>query len=1037
MTQRQHVESTSPPMATSGVTSPLLPMNMFGSSKVYGRQAEKDLLLEKWQKCCQEHQQELVVISAPPGSGKTALVHSLRPYIKKERQFFLFAKFADSRNQSKVPYDVFVTAFTSHVTQLMNSGDKALIAQCRQSVQELSDGELDVVIHLIPALEQLARRRSSSHLFKEESGTLQVQLHGSNTTNRLRNAFSHMVASLCKCTPILLFLDDIQWSNAANMELLQCLIDSNRQIPIMVVAALRSDALNSAAIPQQRGKQIPIGNSNNNVPSRTGPACLDLLRSKQPNITSMKLSDLTVDDINVADRCAQREIAIGFTARADNNSRAEGNVFHLMQLLRFLVEQGVIVLADSNWTWDDTEVEEALNSSGSIFELVADTIKSLSRPTQEAMKVASCLGSEIDCFAVDQVLQTSSSGLFQEAAAHGLLEFDRGTGGYRFSHDLIQQSAFGLIAAEEQPAFLLNVGQRLWRSSSASALDENMMFIVSLINEGSSLIKEERERYKVAELNLKAGLKARAIPSFTDASTFFLKGIQLLGPSSWEDWYLLSLQLHSNAAISETMNGNHAAAASSINEVVQYGATLDDKLLAYSALARCMVEQENLHRATDVCIDVLHQLGEPFPSKFSKLRLAKEFVRVRRALGGKSDADLLNLPRMADNTKKRSMPFLLYGFFSCSLAKSPLAALFALRLMNLTLRCGLHESSSVAFASYAFTLSALQYDADEVYRFGQVAFKIVEAWNVPEHLVYVLMLIGCSAIHVRRPVLESIQTFRYAGTVGIETGFVTPAISSLLLECVYMFSAGWKLVRVRKHAMEALKLAHLYHQRQFGSGLALMLQMIICLNGNADNPCIPNGIHVDFDKSLREARQSNDEMIIGLHHSSTMRLAYIHGNTALAAEHLDATRARPSYSPLYSTKTMLCDQGLASIALCRKNEKYSENLKYAKKQMKVMEKLAKKAPSNFLHRKLLLEAEIKSLTTTNKGTVSLMYEKALAEAREQNNLWYMAIACERHGDFCHERGQSKDAQGKWKEAADHYLTWGAVAKYNQLKQRFE
>ena len=56
-----------------------------------------------------------------------------------------------------------------------------------------------------------------------------------------------------------------------------------------------------------------------------------------------------------------------------------------------------------------------------------------------------------------------------------------------------------------------------------------------------------KERSRLAELNLKAGLKARAASAFEQALEYFTIGLELLGVTAWKRHYPLALSLHEAA----------------------------------------------------------------------------------------------------------------------------------------------------------------------------------------------------------------------------------------------------------------------------------------------------------------------------------------------------------------------------------------------------------------------------------------------------------------------------------------------------------
>lgn len=105
------------------------------------------------------------------------------------------------------------------------------------------------------------------------------------------------------------------------------------------------------------------------------------------------------------------------------------------------------------------------------------------------------------------------------------------------------------------------------------------------------------------DLKLTAVLFIHFFIAFPNASKFARKGIQLLPRTRWNDYYELTLSLFSLAAEVEAINGNYERVVLYIEEIINKGRCLEDKLRAYAALIRSMGQQDNLEEATTVGID--------------------------------------------------------------------------------------------------------------------------------------------------------------------------------------------------------------------------------------------------------------------------------------------------------------------------------------------------------------------------------------------------------------------------------------------------
>ena len=644
------------------------------SSKLYGRDKERLLLKECWEGCCHEQSQRWLVIAGNPGTGKSRLADSLRS-LKGKGSFFAYGNFSQSHSTSTGTLQVLATAIASFLHQIHDSQDEDLIVQCKKAIRLAVFNDRKILIQMIPAFELLLgspladhrERQHHHHLPPDSRGGLTTQVYGVESTNRLWSAFSNAIAALCSCTSLILSLDDVQWADDMSLDLLQSLMDSSHIFPLLIVTTLRSsDASYSTGgfppmPPSTSTRWTPLG--------RKSKSLNPILERLGDRVTRIDLQNIPLAD-------TERLVAhiLGTAPRFQEiaqvvHAESGGNFFHLFQSLRSLVEQGVLQRHNDLWMYDSSILEESKFSSESVLELLSRTLQKLPRPVQEALKVAACLGTEIDVSAIDQILQTPSGRLLDNAAQEGFLTFLPNCGGYQFAHDFIQQAAFSLVDEGDREAFYLNLGRRLWRGSSPSALEENIISIVSLMNMGSSLITEKRERYKIAELNLKAGRKALALPSLVDAEIFFKQGLEFLNDDDqcWEDRYGLALNLFSYSAEVASWLGNFDHANYCIRKVDEFGETLDDRLHAYLSLLKSMENHGDPKESTAICISVLEKLGEKLPAKASKLVVTRELLRVKWALQGKTDQEFLGLWTMSDLRKAQCMEVSMDVVVNCYL----------------------------------------------------------------------------------------------------------------------------------------------------------------------------------------------------------------------------------------------------------------------------------------------------------------------------------------------------------------------------------
>jgi len=995
-----------------------------GKLKLYGREEEEAILLEAYRRVCQDAQQELVLISGKPGTGKTALAQGLRPAVGRDKNFFIQGKFEEYATQE--PYEAFVSALSQYTDRFLEAADTVTLERCRKAVKEAIGNDGVILTDLIPALERL--------LGKQEA--VVNECYGSDAINRFRLDFSNFIRALTTVTPLVIFLDDIQWADTASMEIVRVLMHS-RHMSLLLIASVRNEEASVAtATPEQEPSS-----SFHDACSQIKPfkATLRDLEKENPHVrlSFIRLVDLNVEAVNIllSDLLKKKLDDTQVLANVVV-SQTHGNIFHVLHFLRLLVDQGFLV-QDHNekWSWDNEKIQNRLGSEETIMDLVRQTLESMPHGVQEALKVASCMGNEIDDSALDLVLQTNTGKYLEQAAQEGLLVFHPQYGGYRFAHDWIRETALELIPEDERAEYYLKVGRRLWKSSGPSALDKNIIMIVCILNKGADRMEDERERNKIARLNLKAGKKAISLAAYPDASRFLRQGIQLLGYNRWIDQYELALSLYSTAAEVEVTNGNYDEAVKYIEEVVNRGRTLKDKLHAYRASLQAMAQQDDLKEATSVGLDVLRQLGEPLAAKPSKWALTRELIRVRMALRGKSNQELLNLPPMCNESKIASVGFLNLLFIVTYEMRSPYSVLSAFRSVLLTIKYGLHKESGTAFAAYGVILCGLGLDAKAGDRFGQLALSMTELTHRNQANPMVHFLNGAGIMHWTRSIKDSnLPELWYACRAGMELGQVELALMARSTHCLGLVFTGKNIQEVKFEVLETLRLTRLHRQHKTEILTSMLLQFLHCYEGRAKNSARLSGSAMSFEEMAKKCIETNNKTWLAGLYFYAMDVAYMFGDydhaARMAHENRDVSKA-PSAHIMFPE--LRCKEALVTFALARQGRTKPKSLRLAKKKVRLFKKWAERSPRSYSQKAKLLEAELASLkVVANPEVVYGLYDEAIALAAKEGFTNDAAVACERAGDFRDSCGDTEGAISMWKRAVDLYNKWGVKAKGKAL-----
>eukprot|EP00984_Skeletonema_dohrnii_P006052 scaffold2140_cov74-Skeletonema_dohrnii-CCMP3373.AAC.2 len=238
------------------------------------------------------------------------------------------------------------------------------------------------------------------------------------------------------------------------------------------------------------------------------------------------------------------------------HKKTEGNPFFMLMFLRSLYDEKLLQynFGVMKWTWDDDAVNSKIVTEN-VASVLVNKMNRLQEETQRMLMVASCLGATFRKSAVVEVMKNisrvemrssmrivpvtaatmgsssllssdTSNACTERAYASSIEEFE-GEGlcevddeECQFMHDQIQSAAFELISPDQRDTFRGKIGSILLQSLSPAELEASLFEVVGLLNCAASNITDE-ERDELAEMNLKAGIKASENAAFDTAKVYF------------------------------------------------------------------------------------------------------------------------------------------------------------------------------------------------------------------------------------------------------------------------------------------------------------------------------------------------------------------------------------------------------------------------------------------------------------------------------------------------------------------------------------
>lgn len=183
---------------------------------------------------------ELLLVAGSSGQGKSALViKGIKDPAQKMGITFAMGKFDLNSNTVALPFSALVDAFRSLTKQISCGDDNYTLKRIKLNICEvLGEEDMQLVSNCLPGCEELFTNTNDATTPDDTHTSAHTM---QNDTRRLQYAFCRLLRAICSnLKGVVLFQDDLQWSDSASLELIKSL--ALARIPnLLVVGAYRDD----------------------------------------------------------------------------------------------------------------------------------------------------------------------------------------------------------------------------------------------------------------------------------------------------------------------------------------------------------------------------------------------------------------------------------------------------------------------------------------------------------------------------------------------------------------------------------------------------------------------------------------------------------------------------------------------------------------------------------------------------------------------------------------------------------------------------
>eukprot|EP00522_Entomoneis_paludosa_P011119 CAMPEP_0172442020 /NCGR_PEP_ID=MMETSP1065-20121228/2497_1 /TAXON_ID=265537 /ORGANISM="Amphiprora paludosa, Strain CCMP125" /LENGTH=1273 /DNA_ID=CAMNT_0013191675 /DNA_START=24 /DNA_END=3845 /DNA_ORIENTATION=- len=541
----------------------------------------------------------VVFLGGMSGTGKSALVEEFVSQINQKanetKMIFLAGKF--SQINTGDPFSAISQALDSYLKQLYRTQDRQRLKPLRKRLAQLDitlESEMTEILAdtLVPHLPRLLRKasRTAENSGGEDASTIlskhRQSMHQGHDMNAIKFAFINFIQALAsEQEPLTFFLDDLQWADAASLELISALLLdktlNSKNNGILFIGAYRDNEVNNDD--HEFAKLMKQVQDNAQATDRAESVHSMRIANLSPDAIREFIADAL--DRNNDDDDAESKLPIAQAVYA----KTLGNIFVVKQALEELVRKNAIYYDVMCFAWqfgnvDRVDLEQFLSDDA--VQMVQNKLQTMSIPLQKALVVAAYTKSpfELDLLlsllngvnddTVQDLSMTKEEGavapeapppmnrvmdmstlekLMKRAFKEGLvllhsesnsdggrrksITANSSSPGYKFAHDRIREAACLLVPeGAHRDRMLLDIAKVLLQKqeeqdrgeedSDESGSEDRMIF--TAVQHLNSISDDLTDPIELAQLNLKVAKLTLQKGAVQEAHRFLEGGVSCL-----------------------------------------------------------------------------------------------------------------------------------------------------------------------------------------------------------------------------------------------------------------------------------------------------------------------------------------------------------------------------------------------------------------------------------------------------------------------------------------------------------------------------
>ena len=348
-----------------------------------GRDAELKRLMGSIGSLATYQQGQFILVEGEAGLGKSRLIAELKT-MTRQAPVTILEGFSLTYRRN-VSYWIFQDLLQNYLHVTADSSPQ----EVREILGRLVNGCLQTrAREVLPFLEHLLGLPLS-----DAAAARRIDfMDASQLRQQIFIAIRDLLTAEAERRPLLIILEDLHWADEGSLELLQFLLDSTKSIPIMFLAVTRP--FKQGAL--QRIVDWSIENLKDNFTTIS-------LKSLSPDQSNELLNQLLVIP-NLPERFLEQII-----------QKASGIPFYLEEILRMLIDQGVLQRVDSRWLLRKDADISSIGVPDTLQGLILNRFDRLVPEERRVLQIGSVIGNRFSLGVLTTVLHEQEQGDLEQS----------------------------------------------------------------------------------------------------------------------------------------------------------------------------------------------------------------------------------------------------------------------------------------------------------------------------------------------------------------------------------------------------------------------------------------------------------------------------------------------------------------------------------------------------------------------------------------------------------------------------------------------